>query len=95
MLQFQVLLYTAGGEHLQTFRPYENALGVKTVAWHPNGHLLALGSYDQRARLLNSLTWQRVAECVPQRAIAARLDKPIPAEACLAVNLTSCVCVSP
>ena len=62
-LQYQVLLYTAAGEHLQTFRPYENALGVKTVAWHPHGHLLALGSYDERARLLNSLTWQRIAEC--------------------------------
>jgi WD40 repeat protein len=63
VLQYQVLLYTASGEHLQTYRPYENALGIKTVAWHPHAHMLALGSYDERARLLNSLTWQRIAEC--------------------------------
>ena len=35
VLQYQVLLYTAGGAHVQTYRPYENALGVKTLAWHP------------------------------------------------------------
>ena len=72
VLQYQVLLYTATGEHLQTFRPYENALGVKTIAWHPHGHLLALGSYDERARLLNSLTWQRIAECThPSEVVEA------------------------
>ena len=59
----QVLIYSEEGEQLQAYRPYENALGIKTVAWHPHGHLLAIGSYDQRARLLNSLTWQRLAEC--------------------------------
>lgn len=63
VLLYQVLLYSAEGEQLACFRPYENALGVKTVAWHPTGLMLALGSYDERARLLNSLTWQRLAEC--------------------------------
>ena len=63
VLQFQALLYTPAGELLQTYRPYDNALGVKTVAWHPDSHLLALGSYDERVRMLNSITWQRIAEC--------------------------------
>jgi len=63
ILQYQVLLYSAAGQLLQSYRPYDHALGVKTFAWHPLGHLLAIGSYDERARLLNSLTWQRLAEC--------------------------------
>ena len=75
VLQYQVLLYTAAGEHLQTFRPYENALGVKTVAWHPHSHLLALGSYDERCRLLNSLTWQRIAECAHPEEVRAAFSE--------------------
>lgn len=63
VLQYQVLLYNAEGQQLQSYRPYDHALGVKTYAWHPLGHLLAIGSYDERCRLLNSLTWQRLAEC--------------------------------
>ena len=63
ILQYQVLLYSAEGQLLQTYRPYEHALGVKTFEWHPLGHLLAIGSYDERVRVLNSLTWQRLAEC--------------------------------
>ena len=71
----QVLIYKPTGEHLQTFRPYENALGVKTFAWHPASHLLALGSYDERARLLNSLTWQRIAECAHPSDVRAAFSE--------------------
>uniref|UniRef100_A0A7S3AL99 Anaphase-promoting complex subunit 4 WD40 domain-containing protein n=1 Tax=Haptolina ericina TaxID=156174 RepID=A0A7S3AL99_9EUKA len=63
ILQYQVLLYTAAGVHLQTYRPYEHALGVKTYSWSPSGQLLALGSYDEKIRILNNITWQRLAEC--------------------------------
>ncbi|KAL1523802.1 hypothetical protein AB1Y20_018725 [Prymnesium parvum] len=62
-LQYQVLIYTAAGEHLQTYRPYEDALGVKSFAWSPGGEMLAVGSYDERVRILNCVTWQRLAEC--------------------------------
>ena len=63
VLQYQVLLYSAAGKHLQTYRPYEHALGVKSVSWCPDGRFLALGSYDERARILNNVTWERLAEC--------------------------------
>jgi WD40 repeat protein len=63
VLQYQVLIYDQMGTLLQSYRPYDHALGVKALAWHPQGHMLAIGSYDERARLLNSLTWQRLAEC--------------------------------
>lgn len=61
--RWQVLIYSAEGELLQTYQAYENALGIKCVGWHPRGELLAIGSYDERLRVLNSLTWTRVAEC--------------------------------
>ena len=59
----QVLIHAADGTLLQRFRPCEHALGVKCFVWSPTAHLLALASArDLRVRLLNSLTWQRVAE---------------------------------
>lgn len=51
-VQAQVLLYTANGDHLQTYTPYEHALGVQTFSWSPSGQLLALGSCDERVRFL-------------------------------------------
>lgn len=35
------------GTPLVRYRAYEDALGVKSVAWAPSGQLLAVGSYDQ------------------------------------------------
>lgn len=62
VLQYQVLIYTPEGRCLHTYRPYEHALGVKSFGWSPTGQFLALGSFDERVRLLNKLTWQRIAE---------------------------------
>lgn len=38
------------GTPLARYRAYEDALGVKSVAWAPSGQLLAVGSYDQARR---------------------------------------------
>lgn len=40
-------------------------LGIKAsgVAWNTGGELLAVGSYDQRCRLLDSVTWAPLMEC--------------------------------
>jgi WD40 repeat protein len=75
VLQYQVLLYSAAGAHLQTFRPYDNALGVKTLGWHPHSHLLCIGSYDERVRVLNSLTWQRLAEITHPPTVRASFSE--------------------
>jgi hypothetical protein len=32
---------------------YQSALGIKTMAWAPSSNILALGSYDEKLRLLN------------------------------------------
>ena len=75
VLSYGILIYTPDGQHLQTFRPYDNALGVKSLAWHPHSHLLAVGSYDEKCRLLNSLTWQRLAECSHPKAVQAAVSE--------------------
>jgi hypothetical protein len=41
---------------------YDDALGVKSVSWSPSGQLLSIGSYDQKVRLLNHMTWKTLAE---------------------------------
>jgi WD40 repeat protein len=42
-----VLIYGLDGSCLKNHRCYTDGLGIKSVAWAPNGQLLALGSYDQ------------------------------------------------
>ena len=62
VLDYKVLLYSMDGRCLSTYSAYEHALGVKTVAWAPSGQFLAIGSYDEKLRVLNNLTWRTVAE---------------------------------
>ncbi|CAH1774533.1 unnamed protein product [Owenia fusiformis] len=61
-LQYKVLLYSVDGRCLSTYSAYDHALGIKTVSWSPTSQFLALGSYDQKVRILNHITWQTVAE---------------------------------
>ncbi|KAJ7547562.1 hypothetical protein O6H91_08G092100 [Diphasiastrum complanatum] len=63
-LEYKVLIYSPDGRCLFKYQAYENALGVKTVAWSPCGQFLGVGSYDQVVRALNHLTWKPVAEFV-------------------------------
>ncbi len=41
---------------------YSNVIGVKSTAYSPQCTFVAVGSYDERLRLLNTLTWQCVGE---------------------------------
>lgn len=36
----------------------EPCLGIKSVRWSPSSQFLAIGSYDQKLRLLNNYTWK-------------------------------------
>lgn len=58
----QVLMYSPDGRCLFKYSAYDNALGLKTVAWSPCGQFLGCGSYDQVVRALNHLTFKPVAE---------------------------------
>ncbi|KAF0980699.1 hypothetical protein FDP41_013182 [Naegleria fowleri] len=56
-LDYSVTIYSPAGSEISHYSAYNDLLGVKTVKWSPNGQLLAIGSFDQKARLLNHLTW--------------------------------------
>ncbi|KAG0604314.1 hypothetical protein M758_10G161700 [Ceratodon purpureus] len=61
-LEYKVLVYSPDGRCLFRYSAYDNALGLKTVAWSPCGQFLGCGSYDQVVRALNHLTFKPVVE---------------------------------
>lgn len=61
-LWYKVLIYTMDGRCLSTFKAYDWALGVKKIAWSPTSQFLAVGSYDQKVRILNHITWRSISE---------------------------------
>lgn len=62
VLDYKVLMYSMDGRCLASYSAYEHALGVRTVTWAPSSQFLAIGSYDEKLRVLNHLTWRAVAE---------------------------------
>ncbi|GBF93064.1 hypothetical protein Rsub_05675 [Raphidocelis subcapitata] len=63
-LQYKVVVHAADdGACLSVFCAYDDALGAKAAAWAPGGCALAVGSFDQVARVLNGVTWQPLLEC--------------------------------
>ena len=38
------------------------ALGIKSVTWSPTSQFIAVGSYDEKLRLLNHITWKLITE---------------------------------
>ncbi|KAH8875686.1 WD repeat-containing protein WRAP73 [Schistosoma japonicum] len=63
-LRYQASVYSVDGRHLCTYcayKPAQELLGIKSISWSPTGQLLALGSYDQKCRLLNNFNWTCIA----------------------------------
>eukprot|EP00052_Salpingoeca_macrocollata_P032885 m.6740 g.6740 ORF g.6740 m.6740 type:complete len:436 (+) comp4375_c0_seq1:162-1469(+) len=61
-LDYDIGVYMTDGNKLGQYSAYDDALGVKTVAWAPSEQLLSVGSYDGCIRLLNNITWKKIAE---------------------------------
>lgn len=61
-LCYKILVYSVDGRCISKYSAYENALGVKSIAWSPTSQFLAIGSYDEKVRILNHITWKTVAE---------------------------------
>jgi WD40 repeat protein len=48
-LDYKLYIYNLAGQQVATFEPEEiTTLGIRTVAWHPNGLFLAVGGWDDR-----------------------------------------------
>ena len=63
---YHLYLYTIDGYCISSYTAYSElyqfGLGIKSVTWSPSGQFLAVGSYDQKVRLLNHITWKVIAE---------------------------------
>ncbi|KAH9513432.1 WD repeat-containing protein wrap73 [Bulinus truncatus] len=59
--KYKVVLYSLDGRCLSKFSAYDLALGIKAVTWSPSSQFLAIGSFDEKVRLLNHITWKTVA----------------------------------
>lgn len=62
LLRYELLVYSMDGRCLSRYSAYEFALGVKSVCWSPSSQFLAIGSFDEKCRVLNHVTWKIVAE---------------------------------
>ena len=62
VLDYKLYLYSIDGRCLASYSAYEHALGIKSMQWSPTSQFLAIGSYDQKLRILNHVTWKTVAE---------------------------------
>lgn len=61
-LEYKVLLYSLDGRLLSTYSAYEWSLGIKSLTWSPSSQFLAIGSYDEKVRVLNHITWKKIRE---------------------------------
>ncbi|KAJ8016408.1 hypothetical protein DPEC_G00006910 [Dallia pectoralis] len=59
-LEYKVLLYSLDGRLLSSYSAYEWSLGIKSLAWSPSSQFLAIGSYDEKVRILNHITWKKL-----------------------------------
>mmetsp|Transcript_25008 Transcript_25008/g.64551 ORF Transcript_25008/g.64551 Transcript_25008/m.64551 type:complete len:456 (+) Transcript_25008:2492-3859(+) len=69
VLTYRVQVFTLEGTLATTYSAYQDALGVKDVSWNASGELLSVGSFDERARVLNHVTWQPLLECTHPKQI--------------------------
>ena len=61
-LQYKLSLFSLDGRCLSSYSAYDMALGIKSVTWSPTSQFIAVGSYDEKLRLLNHITWKLITE---------------------------------
>ncbi|EPQ60552.1 YVTN repeat-like/Quino protein amine dehydrogenase [Gloeophyllum trabeum ATCC 11539] len=71
-LEYKLYILTLAGEILASFSPDPDpGLGIRSVAWHPGGAFLAVGGWDDKIYMLDSLSWSPVAVLELPRRIPA------------------------
>ncbi|KAI8147894.1 WD40-repeat-containing domain protein [Fennellomyces sp. T-0311] len=57
-----LLVYSVDGYLHASYQAYEHGLGIKVVVWSADSRLLAVGSYDQKVRILRTCDWTPISE---------------------------------
>ncbi|KII93811.1 hypothetical protein PLICRDRAFT_49829 [Plicaturopsis crispa FD-325 SS-3] len=61
-LEYKLYIVTLTGDVLGVFTPEPDpGFGIRNVAWHPTGAFLAVGGWDDKVHILDSLSWSPVA----------------------------------
>lgn len=61
-LEFRLHIVTLAGSVVSSFSPdVDPGFGVRCVAWHPTGSLLAVAGRDNKVHILDNLSWTSVA----------------------------------
>ncbi|KAG2222593.1 hypothetical protein INT45_008712 [Circinella minor] len=61
-LYYKLLVYGVDGLLHTSYQAYEHGLGIKSIGWSSDSNLIAIGSYDQKVRLLRTSDWKLVSE---------------------------------
>ncbi|KAL0951356.1 hypothetical protein HGRIS_008060 [Hohenbuehelia grisea] len=60
-LEYKLHIFTLAGDKLASFSPEPDpGFGIRCAAWHPSGAFLAVGGYDDKIHILDSLSWGSV-----------------------------------
>ncbi|KAF4573059.1 Centrosome-associated WD domain-containing protein [Pleurotus pulmonarius] len=61
-LEYKLYIISLNGDLLGSFAPdHDPGFGIRGVAWHPTGMFLAVGGWDDKVYILDSLSWGPVA----------------------------------
>ena len=77
-LEYKILFYALDGTLLQNYVAYENALGVRAVQFAPSSQFVAIGSYDEQVRILDTYTWSVLAEYKHTASVAGVAGNSVP-----------------
>lgn len=61
-LENKLLIYSATQGLMLKHEPYQNALGYKNVNFSPCGQFLTAGSYDEKVRIYNHVSWKEITQ---------------------------------
>ncbi|KAG8219715.1 hypothetical protein J3R82DRAFT_683 [Butyriboletus roseoflavus] len=63
ILEYKISILSLAGDVQGTFSPSPDpGFGVRSVAWHPSGMFLAIGGWDDKVHILDSLTWSATCD---------------------------------
>ncbi|KAG5220522.1 WD40 repeat protein [Salix suchowensis] len=61
-VRYKLYILSLNGDLLGSFAPdHDPGFGIRGVAWHPTGMFLAVGGWDDKVYILDSLSWGPVA----------------------------------
>jgi WD40 repeat protein len=61
-INYKLLTFCPMRGLISKFEPYNHALGIKSVKYSNNSLFVAVGSFDEKVRLLNAKTWKAIGE---------------------------------